>query len=171
MSVTGGRNLRDSWVDEIYVISLTTCRDPEHCGGPESYVHCAEFPTRAQAFDVQFCKDIQVLGFETNHKDVTPMLSAVFLSTGFDTRTMECCVARKSRCIPALVSDILRTLIPTRREVAALLNKLMWSEPAFFNVLLLTWALQGLIHGIEHRWQWDERLTIKALVVSWQIGV
>ena len=77
-------------MDEICVISPTTCRDPKHCGGPESGVHCADFLTRAQAFEVQFCKDIQVLGFETNHKDVPPMLSAVLLSTGFHTPTMEC---------------------------------------------------------------------------------
>jgi len=72
-------------------------------------------------------------------------------------------VARKSHCILALVSEILRTMTPTRREVAELLNKLMWSDPAFFNVLLYTQALQGLIHEIEHHWQWDKRLTINSM--------
>ena len=71
----------------------------------------------------------------------------------------------KSHCILALVSEMLRTMTPTRREVAELLNKLMWSDPAFFNVLLYTQALQGLIHEIEHHWQWDERLTINSMAV------
>jgi len=145
------------WVDDICVICPSKCTQPDQCGGPDECVECASCLKRAQALDAQFTKDIKALGFETNRKDVPPTLSAIFLGMGFDTRTMEFWVdADKAAVFAETCALMQKSGQATRREIAKLVGKLMWWDPALFNVKLMSRALQGLIAGVKDDWQWDQ---------------
>jgi len=149
------------WVDDICVICPSKCTQPDQCGGPDECVECASCLKRAQALDAQFTKDIKALGFETNRKDVPPTLSAIFLGMGFDTRTMEFWVdADKAAVFAETCALMQKSGQATRREIAKLVGKLMWWDPALFNVKLMSRALQGLIAGIKEDWQWDQVVPI-----------
>jgi len=85
---------------------------------------------------------------ETNRKDVPPTTLAFFLGLGFDTVTMEFWVPLDKAQIFATSCKELRTLgKATRREIAAVVGKLMWCNPAIFNVKLLSKGLQHMTGG------------------------
>jgi len=44
----------------------------------------------------------------------------------------------------------------TRREIAAVVGKLMWWNPAIFNVKLLSKGLQHMTGGVDGKTRWDE---------------
>jgi len=53
----------------------------------------------------------------------------------------------------------------TRREIAAVVGKLIWWNPAIFNVKLLSMALQQMTGGIDDTQRWDEVVQFSKLVL------
>jgi len=99
----------------------------------------------------------QSLRNETNRKDVPPTTLAFFLGFGFDTVTMEFWVPLDKVQIFATSCKELRTPgKATRHEIAAVVGKLMWWNPAIFNVKLLSKGLQHMTGGVDGETRWDE---------------
>jgi len=77
------------WVDHICVIVPNMCTEQDTCGSTDKCPECSRCKLRTWDLDAQFTKDIKVLGFETNWKDVPSTTLAFFLGLGFETLTME----------------------------------------------------------------------------------
>jgi len=133
------------------------CTEQDTCGGVDKCPECSRCKLRAWELDAQFTKDIKALGFETNQKDVPPTTLAFFLGLGFDTVTMEFWVPLDKAQIFATSCKELHTRgEATRREIAAVVGKLMWWNPAIFNVKLLSKGLQHMTGGVDGETRWDE---------------
>ena len=62
----------------------------------------------------------------------------------------------KAQAFADACKDLFEKGKATRREMAALVGKLMWWNPAIFNVKLLSKALQQQTGGIDGAQLWDE---------------
>jgi len=154
------------WVDDICLIVLNLCQQQDTCGGADTCEEFARCKTRAWELDEQFTKDIKGLGFETHHKDVPPMMSASFLGLGFDTVTLEFWVSlAKAQAFADACKDLFEKGKATRREIAALVGKFMWWNPAILNMQLLSKALQQQTGGIEGAQLWDEVVQFSQLAL------
>jgi len=113
--------------------------------------------------DAKFTADIKELGFETNRKDVSPTMAAIILSMGFDTKTMEYWItADKAKASAEICAQLQVQGRATRREIAEVVGKLMWWDPAIFNVKLLSRCLQRLTGGVHDKQDWDEVVPLSA---------
>jgi len=138
------------WVDDICVIVPNICTEQDTCGGADNCPECSCCKLKAWELDAQFTKDIKALGFKTNQKDVPPTTLAFFLGLGFDTVTMEFWVPLDKAQIFATSCKELHTRgEATRREKAAVVGKLMWWNPAIFNVKLISKGLQHMTGGVD----------------------
>lgn len=145
------------WVDDICVIVPSECRNPESCGGPAICTFCADCKLRTEILDAKFTADIKALGFETNRKDLPATTSAVFLGLGFDTISMTFWVEEEKaahfqeRCVQLLADGK-----ASRRNIAEIVGKLSWWEPAIHSAKLLSRSLQSLTCGKEDASKWEE---------------
>jgi len=154
------------WVDDIYVIVPNFCQQQDTCGGADTCEECARCKTRAWELDKQFTKDIKALGSETNRKDVPPTTSAFFLGLGFDTVTLEFWVPlEKAQAFADECKDLFEKGKATRREIAALVGKLMWWNLAISNAKLLSKTLQQQTGGIDGAQLWDEVVQFSQLAL------
>jgi len=148
------------------VIVPNLCQQQDTCGGADTCKACARCKTRAWELDEQFTKDFKGLGFETNRKDVPPTTSAFFLGLGFDTVTLEFWVPlEKAQAFADTCKDLFEKGKATRREIAAIVGKLMWWNPAIFNAKLLSKALQQQTGGIDGAQLWDEVVQFSQLAL------
>ena len=157
------REWRDSgariilWVDDICVIVPSDCPDPSTCGGPDSCRYCADCKARTERLDKKFTEDIRALGFETNRKDLPATTSAVFLGLGFDTVSMTFWVdPQKAAAFRGRCAELIQGQSASRRQIAELVGKLAWWEPAISNAKLMSRSLQALTCGKEEVGKWDE---------------
>jgi len=119
--------------------------------------------------DIHSKKLEKVLIFETNHQDVPPMTSALFLGLGFDTVTLEIWVSlEKTQVFVDGNKDLFEKGKTTRREIATVVGQFMWWNPAIFNVKLLSRVLQQLTGGINGAQLWDAVAQFSQLVL-WEL--
>jgi len=136
------------WVDDICVIVPNIYTEQDTCGGADKCQECSRCKLRAWELDAQFTKDIKAVGFETNRKDAPPTTLAFLLGLRFDTVTMEFWVPLdKAQIFATSFKELLTRGEATRREIAAVVGKLMWWNPAIFNVKLLSKGLQHMTGG------------------------
>ena len=145
------------WVDDICVVVPNMCTEQDACGGADKCPECSRCKLRAWELDARFTKDMKALGFETNRKDVAPTTLAFFLNLGFDTVTIQFWFPLDKAQIFATSCKELHTRgEATRREIAAVVGKLMWWNRAIFNVKSLSKGLQHMTRGVDGKTRWDE---------------